>query len=102
MTITGCSLTDLAPNDAVRQCTERGFANTFPIPNGVVCYSRTIAGSEAVYICDEGFHPDDAATRVCQNDSAWNGSMSQCSPNLGRQDGRSVVAFVCLFMPGTN
>ena len=96
MTITGCSWTDLAPNDAVRQCTERGFDNTFPIPNGVVCYSQTTAGSEAVYICDEGFHNNGAATRVCQSDSAWNGSMSQCSSNLEEQGGRSVVYF-CVF-----
>ena len=92
-------MTDLAPNDAFRQCTERGFVNTLPVPNGVVCYSRTTAGSEAVYVCDEGFHQDGTATRVCQNDSAWNDSMSKCSPN-GRQDGKSVVSFVRLSCQG--
>ena len=58
-------MTDLTPTDAVRQCTDRGFVNTLPIPSGVVCYSQTTTGSEAVYICDDGFHQNGAATRVC-------------------------------------
>ena len=65
-------MTDLTPTDAVRQCADRGLVNTLPIPSDVVCYSRTTAGSEAVYICDDGFHQDGAATRVCQSDGAWN------------------------------
>ena len=61
---TGCPLTDLTSTDAVSQCADRGFANTLPIPSGVVCYNRTTTGSEAVYICDEGFHQD-GAQRGC-------------------------------------
>ena len=76
---TGCSFTDLTPTDAVKQC-----AN---IPNGVVCYSRNTAGSEAVYICDDGFHQDGAATRVCQSDGAWNSSTPRCLTVPGGQDG---------------
>jgi len=46
----GCTLTDLTPTDAVGLCADSGFANTLPISNGVVCFSRTAARSEAVYI----------------------------------------------------
>ena len=66
---TGCSSTDLTTPD--RQCADRGYANTLLIPSGVICYSRTNAGSEAVYICDDGFHQDGAATRVCRGDGEW-------------------------------
>ena len=75
---TGCSSTDLTPTD--RWCADRGFGNTLPIPSGVVCYNRTTAGSEALYICEDGFHQDDAVTRVCQSNGVWNGSIPQCSP----------------------
>ena len=82
----GCTLTDLTPTDAVGLCADRGFANTLPISNGVVCFSRTAARSEAVYICDDGFHQDGVATRVCQSDGVWNGSIPQCI-----SDGRSTL-----------
>ena len=42
-------------------------------------------GSEAVYICDNGFDQDGAETRVCQSDGVWNGSILQCLPNLENQ-----------------
>ena len=80
-------MNDLTPNDAVRQCAERGFANTLPIPSGIVCYNRTTTGSEAVYICDDGFHQDGAATRVCQGGGVWNGSVPQCLPDKGGHKG---------------
>ena len=85
--IPGCLLTDLIPTDAVRQCAESGFANTMRAHSGVVCYNRTTAGSEAVYICYDGFHQDDAARRVCQSDGVWNGSIPQCFTDPGTQDG---------------
>ena len=91
---TGCSLTDLTTTDAVTQCADRGFANTLPIPNGMVCYSTTEAGSEAIYVCSDGFHQDSAATRVCQSDGVWNGSLPQCLPNLERQ-GTTVSVHYC-------
>ena len=81
------SVTDLTSTDDVR---DRGFANTLPIPSGVLCYNRTTAGSEAVYVCDEGFHQDGATTRVCQ--SVWNGSIHQCSTD---QDGQDGITFWC-------
>ena len=74
----GCTLTNLIPTDPVGQCADRGFANSLPISNGVVCFSRTTAGSEAVYVCDDGFHHDGVATRVCQSDGVWNGIAPQC------------------------
>ena len=82
----GCTLTDLTPTDVVGVCADRGFANTLPISNGVVCFSRTTAGSEVVYVCDDGFHQDGVATRVCQSDGVWNGSIPQCI-----SDGRSTL-----------
>ena len=82
----GCTLTDLTPTDAVGLCADWGFANTLPISNGVVCFSRTAARSEAVYICDDGFHQDGVVTRVCQSDGVWNGSIPQCI-----SDGRSTL-----------
>ena len=87
----GCSLTDLTPSDAVGQCADRGLVNTLSIPSGVVCYNRTTAGSEALYICDEGFHQDGAATRVCQSDGVWNGSIPQCLPDQGGQNGKHLL-----------
>ena len=57
-------MTDLTSIDAVRLCADRGFVNTFTISSGVVCYNRTTLGSEVVYICEDGFHQDGAATRV--------------------------------------
>ena len=86
----GCSLADLTSTDAVRQCADRGFEKTMPIPSGMVCYNRTTAGSEAVYICDDGSHQNGAATRVCQSDGVWNGSILQCMPNLENQGTTSV------------
>ena len=82
----GCLLTDLISADMVGVCADRGFANTLPISNGVVCFSRTATSSEAVYICDDGFHQDGVATRVCQSDGIWNGSIPQCI-----SDGRSTL-----------
>ena len=99
----GCSLTDLTPTDAVRQCADRGFANTLPIHSGVVCYNRTTPGSEAVYICDEGFHQDGASMSVCQSDGVWNASIPQCLPEQGGQDGTETLASVCHYpVVGTN
>ena len=93
---TGCSLTDLASTDAVRQCADRGFrVNTMTIPSSVTCNSRTTAELQAVYICN---NEDDAATRVCQSYWMWNGSVPQCSPNPGGQDG---IYFVSVFNFGS-
>ena len=92
---TGCSLADLTSTDAVRQCADRGFEKTMSIPSGVVCYSRTNAGSEAVYVCDDGSHHNGAATRVCQSDGVWNGSILQCMPNLENQGTTSVLVHYC-------
>ena len=97
----GCLLTDLTPSGAVRQCADRGYANTLPIPSGVVCYNRTTAGSEAVYICDDGFQQNGAATRVCQSGGVWNGSIPQCLPNQDGQDGIMSFVLVCCHS-GTN
>ena len=76
-------MTDLIPPDAVRQCADRGFPNPLPIPSGVVCYSQTTTGLQAVYICDDGFQQNSAATRVCQSGGVWNGSAPQCLPGPG-------------------
>ena len=83
----GCFLSDLTPTDAARKCADRGFVNTVSISSGVVCYNRTTTRSEAVYICDEGFHQDGAATRVCQSDGVWNGSIPQCLPDMEGENG---------------
>ena len=84
---TGCSSTDLTPIDAVGLCADREFVNILPIPSGVVCYNRTTAGSEAVYICNDGFHQNGTSTRVCQKDDIWNGSIPQCFSDQRKQEG---------------
>jgi len=84
---TGCLMLDLIPTNAVGQCADRGFANTLLTPRGVVCYNRTTEGSEAVYICDEGFCQDGAVTRVCQSDGVWDGSIPQWSKDTGGEYG---------------
>ena len=80
-------MNDLVPTDAVRQCADKGFANTLPIPSGVACYNTTTEGSEAVYICDDGFHHDGAAARVCQSGGVWDGSIPQCLLDLRDHQG---------------
>ena len=35
-------------------------------------------GSEAVYICQEGYYNDGPVMRVCLNDTSWSENMSQC------------------------
>ena len=90
---TGCSLTDLASTDVVRQWADRGSVNTLSLPSGVVCQSRTAAESQAVYICD---NENGAETRVCQNYWIWNGSIPQCSANLERQNGKCI--FACVYI----
>ena len=89
--ILGCSLTDLTPSNAVRQCADRGLLNTLPTLSQIVCYNRTTAGSEAVYICDDGFHQNGAATRVLQSDGVWNGSIPQCLPDQGDIGGKYLL-----------
>ena len=90
---TGCSLTDLASIDVVRQWADRGSVNTMTIPSGVVCQSRTTTESQAIYICD---NEDGATRRVCQNYWRWNGSIPQCSPNPGGQNGKCI--FACMYI----
>ena len=81
----GCSLTDLASRDAVRQCADRGFrVNRTTIPSNATCNSRTIAESEVIHFCED---EDGAVTRVCQSYWILNGSIPQCSLNPGKQDG---------------
>ena len=92
---TGCSLTDLASTDAVRQCADRGISvNTLTIPSNATCNSRTIAESKVVYICD---NEDGSAMRVCQSYWMLNGSIPQCSQNPERQDGITYIVSVFSF-----
>jgi len=64
------------------RCADRGLTNNLFISGGVVCYNGTTIGSIAVYICNDGFVllEGDEATRVCQSDANWNGSIPQCTP----------------------
>ena len=94
---TGCPMLDLIPNNAVRLCADRGFVNTLLVPRGVVCYNRTTAESEAVYICDEGFCQDGAATRVCQSDGVWNSSIPQWSTDTGGEYGTTSSRLCTLY-----
>jgi len=64
------------------RCVERLFMNSSSIINGVVCYNGTTAMSEAVYICDDNSSLIGEATRHCQNDGMWNGSIPQCIPGI--------------------
>ena len=92
---TGCSLTDLASTDAVRQCADRGISvNTLTIPSNATCNSRTIVESKVVYICD---NEDGSAMRVCQSYWMWNGNIPQCSQNPERQDGITYIVSVFSF-----
>jgi len=60
-----------------QRCIDRGFASNTSIFGGVVCYSGTMAGSSAVYICDNNTQSNEI-TRVCQNDGTWNGTIPSC------------------------
>ena len=92
----GCSLTDLDSTDAVRQCADRGFSvNRTIIPSNATCNSRTIAESEVVHFCD---NKNGAAMRACQSYWIWNGSIPECSPNPGKQDGITYYIFMSLYL----
>jgi len=54
--------------------------NTSSISGGVVCYNGAIAGSIAVYICNDGLVLVGNEVRICQSDGNWNGSIPQCFP----------------------
>ena len=56
--------------------------NSSSISDGVVCYNGTTEGSRAVYICNDGYNlmEGNEATRICQSDGNWNGSIPQCIP----------------------
>ena len=60
-----------------QRCIDSGFASNTSISNGVACYSGTMAGSRALYICDNNTQTNDV-TRVCQNDGTWNGTIPSC------------------------
>ena len=90
----GCNEADLIDQDETlntASCADRGFVNSSSISGGVVCYNGAIAGSRADYICNDGFVLDgNRATRVCQSDGYWNGSIPQCSLE-------EPGTYVCLF-----
>ena len=56
--------------------------NSSSISNGVVCYNGTTEWSRAVYVCNGGYNlmEGNEATRVCQSDGNWNGSIPKCIP----------------------
>ena len=81
---TECTVTDLTDLDIPsqdevvdRRCTDRGFMSNTSIPDGVVCYDGTNAGSRAVYICNNNTRGINV-TRVCGADGIWNGSIPSC------------------------
>ena len=80
----GCNEADLIDQDGTLNtatCADKRFVNSSSISGGVVCYNGAITGSRAEYICNNGFVlVGNKATRVCQNDGNWNGSIPQCSP----------------------
>ena len=90
----GCNEADLIDQDETlntASCADRGFVNSSSISGGMVCYNGTTAGSRADYICNDGFVLDgNKATRVCQSDGNWNGSIPRCSPE-------EPGTYVCLF-----
>ena len=81
----GCNEADLIDQGETlntASCADRGVVNSSSISGGVVCYNGAIAGSRADYICNDGFVlVGNKATRVCQSDGNWNGSIPQCSPD---------------------
>ena len=68
-------------NDATLdpQCNSASDEGSVSVPNGVVCYTGTSAGSTAIYQCD-GSHTVFSAedTRTCQSDGNWNGAVQTC------------------------
>lgn len=75
----GCNEADLIGTLNTASCADRGFVKSSYISGGVVCYNGTTEGSRAVYICNDGFVlMGNEATRICQSDGNWNGSMSHC------------------------
>ena len=79
-----CTVTDLRDSEITvrgetvdQRCIDRGFTSNTSISGGVVCYSGTMNGSRAVYICDNNTQSNEV-TRVCQNDGTWNGTIPSC------------------------
>ena len=89
-----CNVANLIDQDGTLNtatCADKGFVNSSSISGGVVCYNGAISGSRADYICNDGFVlVGNKATRVCQSDGNWNGSIPQCSPE-------ELGMYVCLF-----
>ena len=57
--------------------------NIASISGVAVCYNGTTVGSEAVYVCNDGYNLIGNETRVCQGDGIWSGSIPQCIPEEG-------------------
>ena len=79
-----CTVTDLGGSEIIvrggtvdQRCIDRGFASNTSISGGVVCYSGTMNGSTAVYVCDNNTQSNEV-TRVCQSDGTWNGTIPSC------------------------
>ena len=49
------------------------------IPNGIVCYDGTIAGSVATYECDNAYTLMGTTQRMCRSDGRWKGSIPSCN-----------------------
>jgi CUB/sushi domain-containing protein len=47
--------------------------------NGTVSAPATTYGSNATYVCNAGFQLSGSATRTCQSNGTWSGSMPTCS-----------------------
>ena len=86
------ALTDQSGMVNSTMCTDRGLANSSSISGGVVCYNGTTVGSRAVYICNDGFIlvEGDEATRICQSDANWNGSIPR---SISQEKGTSECRF---------
>ena len=74
-----------APFEAIdkqrQQCDSPYF--TYPIKNGIVCYSGTKIGSTAFYSCascgHESITKSGSFVRVCNSKGKWLGITPQCS-----------------------
>ena len=61
----------------------RSSVGSVSISGGVVCLNGTTVGSEAVYVCNDGYNLMGNETRVCQSEGIWSGSIPQCMPKKG-------------------
>ena len=77
-----CILKDLgnATHTEIEYPMCRSSVSSASISGGAVCLNGTTVGSNATYVCNDGYNLMGNKSRVCQMDGNWNGRTPRCIP----------------------